>query len=292
MTRAEFHALTEQGVVLLDGATGSNLMKAGLPRGACTEQWILENPQVLTALQRAYAQAGSRIVYAPTFTGSEPYLRQHGLERQLEAINESLVGLTRHAVGREVLVAGDLTTIGRPDVSYEALLDTYTRQARALAEGGADLFVVETMMGLEETMAALEACKSVGDLPVLCSFSVTADGMLYFGGSVYEAAPQLEEFGADAVGINCSCGPDQLVAVIRALAEALTVPVIAKPNAGMPQIDEAGNAVYSMGAEEFAEHMLALRDAGATLLGGCCGTDPTYIRALRSKIDLDTASAR
>lgn len=292
MTRAEFHTLTEQGVVLLDGATGSNLMKAGLPRGACTEQWILENPQVLTALQRAYAQAGSRIVYAPTFTGSEPYLRQHGLERQLEAINESLVGLTRHAVGREVLVAGDLTTIGRPDVSYEALLDTYTRQARALAEGGADLFVVETMMGLEETMAALEACKSVGDLPVLCSFSVTADGMLYFGGSVYEAAPQLEEFGADAVGINCSCGPDQLVTVIRALAEALTVPVIAKPNAGMPQIDEAGNAVYSMGAEEFAGHMLALRDAGATLLGGCCGTDPTYIRALRSKIDLDTASAR
>lgn len=292
MTRAEFHALTERGVVLLDGATGSNLMKAGLPRGACTEQWILENPQVLTALQRAYAQAGSQIVYAPTFTGSEPYLRQHGLERQLEAINESLVGLTRHAVGPDVLVAGDLTTVGRPDVSYEAGLEIYTRQARALAEGGADLFVVETMMGLEETMAALEACKSVSDLPVLCSFSVTADGMLYFGGSVYEAAPQLEEFGADAVGINCSCGPDQLVTVVRALAEALTVPVIAKPNAGMPQIDEAGNAVYSMGAEEFAEHMLALRDAGATLLGGCCGTDPSYIRALRSKIDLDTASAR
>ncbi len=292
MTRAEFHTLTEQGIVLLDGATGSNLMKAGLPRGACTEQWILENPQVLTALQRAYAQAGSQIVYAPTFTGSEPYLRQHGLERQLEAINESLVGLTRHAVGADVLVAGDLTTVGRPDVSYEELLEIYTRQARALAEGGADLFVVETMMGLEETMAALEACKSVSDLPVLCSFSVTADGMLYFGDSVYEAAPQLEEFGADAVGINCSCGPDQLVPVVRALAEALTVPVIAKPNAGMPQIDEAGNAVYSMGAEEFAEHMLALRDAGATLLGGCCGTDPSYIRALRSKIDLDTASAR
>lgn len=292
MTRGEFHALTERGVVLLDGATGSNLMKAGLPRGACTEQWILENPQVLTALQRAYAQAGSQIVYAPTFTGSEPYLRQHGLERQLEAINESLVGLTRHAVGADVLVAGDLTTVGRPDVSYEELLEIYTRQARALAEGGADLFVVETMMGLEETMAALEACKSVSDLPVLCSFSVTADGMLYFGGSVYEAAPQLEEFGADAVGINCSCGPDQLVTVVRALAEALKVPVIAKPNAGMPQIDEAGNAVYSMRAEEFAEHMLALRDAGATLLGGCCGTDPTYIRALRSKIDLDTASAR
>lgn len=292
MTSAEFRALTGQGPVLLDGATGSNLMKAGLPRGTCTEQWILEHPQVITALQRAYAEAGSQIVYAPTFTGSEPYLREHGLERQLEAINESLVGLTRHAVGPDVLVAGDLTTVGRPDVPYETLLEIYTRQARALAEGGADLFVVETMMGLEETMAALEACKGAAELPVLCSFSVTADGMLYFGGSVYEAAPQLEGFGADAVGINCSCGPDQLITVIRTLAECLTAPVIAKPNAGMPQIDEQGNAVYSMEPEEFAGHMLALRDAGATLLGGCCGTDPTYIRALRRKMDLDTAAAK
>lgn len=292
MTHAEFQALTDRGVVLLDGATGSNLMKAGLPRGVCTEQWILENPQALTALQRAYAQAGSQIVYAPTFTGSAPYLRQHGLERQLEAINGALVGLTRHAVGPDVLVAGDLTTVGRPDVPYETLLEVYSRQAAALADGGVDLFIVETMMGLEETMAALEACKSAGDLPVLCSFSVTADGMLYFGGSVYEAAPQLEGFGADAVGINCSCGPDQLAAVVRTLAGSLTVPVIAKPNAGMPRIDEEGNAVYSMGPEEFAGHMLALHDAGATLLGGCCGTDPTYIRALRQKMNLDTAPAR
>lgn len=292
MTNAEFRTLSARGAVLLDGATGSNLMKAGLPRGACTEQWILEHPQVLTALQRAYAEAGSQVVYAPTFTGSEPYLCQHGLERQLEAINESLVALTRCAVGPDVFVAGDLTTVGRPDVPYETLLEIYIRQARALAEGGADLFVVETMMGLEETVAALEACKSTSELPVLCSFSVTSDGMLYFGGSIYEAAPQLEGFGADAVGVNCSCGPDQLLTVIRTLAGSLTVPVIAKPNAGMPQINEQGEAVYSMGPEEFAGHMLALRDAGATLLGGCCGTDPSYIRALRRKMDLDTVPTR
>lgn len=274
-------ALLEQGPVLLDGATGSNLMKAGMPRGCCTETWILEHPQVIVGLQQAYVEAGSQIVYAPTFTGNGYYLGQHGLQDRLEEINAGLVALSRRAVGTSALVAGDLTTTGRADLSYETLLELYVRQARALAQAGVDLFVVETMMGLEETMAALEACKSVSDSPVMCSFSVTADGMLYFGGSVYEAAPQLEGFGADAVGINCSCGPDQLVTVVRSLADALTVPVLAKPNAGMPQIDEQGVAVYSMEPDAFASHMVQLRDAGARILGGCCGTDPNYIRAMK-----------
>lgn len=281
MTGAEFRALTEQGVVLLDGATGSNLMKAGMPRGVCAEQWILEHPQAIRHLQQAYAAAGSQIVYAPTFTASEPYLAQHGLADRLEEINRCLVALSREAVGPRVLVAGDMTTVGRPDVPYEQLLEIYTRQAGALLAAGVDLYIIETMMGLEETMAALEACKLVSSLPVLCTFSVTADGMLYFGGSVYEAAPQLEGFGADAVGINCSCGPDQMATVVRSLAQSLTVPVIAKPNAGMPVIDDRGNAVYSMDPEAFGGHMRQLREAGAKILGGCCGTDPTYIRALK-----------
>ena len=134
-------------------------------------------------------------------------------------------------------------------------------------------------------MAALEACNMVSDLPVMCSFSVTSDGMLYFGGSIYDAAPQLEGFGADAVGINCSCGPDQMAAVVRTLAQNLTIPVIAKPNAGMPTIDEFGNAVYSMAPAEFAAGMLELKRAGASILGGCCGTDPSYIKALKAVIE-------
>lgn len=281
MTVNEFRMLTSRGCVLLDGATGSNLMKAGMPRGVCAEQWNLDHPQVIRHLQQAYAAAGSQIVYAPTFTASEPYLAQHGLADRLEEINARLVALSREAVGPDVLVAGDITTVGRPDVPYDQLLEVYTRQAGALLTAGVDLYVIETMMGLEETMAALEACKLTADLPVMCTFSVTADGMLYFGGSVYDAAPQLEGFGADAVGINCSCGPDQMVTVVRSLAERLTVPVIAKPNAGMPIIDEQGNAVYSMGPEEFGTHMKVLRDAGAGILGGCCGTDPGYIRAMK-----------
>lgn len=281
MTQQEFRKLVEQGVLLLDGATGSNMIKAGMPRGVCVEQWHLDHPHAITQLQRGYAAAGSQVVYAPTFTASAPYLAQHGLEDRLEEINARLVRLSRQAVGAQVLVAGDMTTIGRPDVSYEELLEVYTRQAKALLEAGVDLYVIETMMGLEETMAALEACRMVSDLPVMCTMSVTSDGMLYFGGSIYDAAPQLEGFGADAVGINCSCGPDQMITVVRALAESLTVPVIAKPNAGMPVIDDQGNAVYSMGPEEYGRHMKVLHEAGAGILGGCCGTDPSYIRAVK-----------
>lgn len=280
MTTEQFRTMVKAGTVILDGATGSNLMRAGMPRGTCAETWILEHPQVMIQLQKAYAAAGSQIVYAPTFTASEPYLKEHGLADRLEELNGRLVGLTRSAVGEQVLVAGDLTTVGKPDVPYEQLHAIYTRQAKALLDAGVDLFVVETMMGLDETMAALEACKLLSDMPVLCSFSVTSDGMLYFGGSVYEAAPQLEGFGADAVGINCSSGPDQMGAVVHALAETLTVPVIAKPNAGMPTIDEEGSAIYSMSAMAFGHHMKTLHDLGASILGGCCGTDPRYIREL------------
>lgn len=278
MTKEMFKSL---GTVILDGATGSNLMKAGMPRGVCAERWNLEHPEVVSSLQRAYAESGSQVVYAPTFTASEPYLAQHGLADRLEQINHDLVALTRQAVGADVLVAGDMTTVGKPDLSYDYLLQVYTRQARALKEAGVDLYVIETMMELDETMAALEACSMVSDLPVMCSFSVTSDGMLYFGGSIYDAAPQLEGFGADAVGINCSCGPDQMSAVVKSLAQSLTVPVIAKPNAGMPTIDDLGNAVYSMAPDEFAGGMLELKNAGASILGGCCGTDPSYIKALK-----------
>ncbi len=284
MTREEFRALTAAVPVILDGATGSNLLKAGMPRGACAEIWTLEHPEAIENLQRQYVEAGSQIVYAPTFTANAVYLSQHGLEDRLEELNRSLVVLSREAVEGRAYVSGDMATLGRSDIPYERMLEVYIQQARALAEAGVELFAVETMMGLEEAMAAVEACRMVSDLPVLCTFSVTGDGMLYFGGSIYDAAPQLEEFGADAVGINCSSGPDQLEAVVAAMAGSLTVPVIAKPNAGMPTIDGRGEAHYSMRAETFGRHMRVLREAGASLLGGCCGTDPSYIRALRKSL--------
>ena len=285
MTRNEFAARLAQGPLLLDGATGSNLMKAGMPKGVCAETWILDHPQAILDLQRAYVAAGSQVLLAPTFTAGRMYLSQHGLEGELKELNRRLVALSREAAQGKAWVAGDMTTMGRADVPYETMLEYYHEQAQALAEAGVDLILCETLMGHDEAMAALEGCRmAAAELPVCCSFSVTADGMLYFGGSVYEAAPQVAEFGADAVGINCSVGPDQLESVVRALRESLTVPVIAKPNAGMPEIDDQGNAHYSMEAADFGRHMAALHRAGASILGGCCGTEPPYIAALKAAL--------
>lgn len=286
MTKQEFQKLTEEGILLLDGATGSNLYKAGMPRGVSTEQWILEHPQVLKDLQRAYVRAGSRIVYAPTFAANSISLKNFGLEKETERLNMELFQVSREAVGHEALVAGDVTTTGKllepaGELTYETLVHVYQEQIGVLARAGADLLVLETMMGLEETMAALDAAKSVCDLPVMCTLSLESDGTARFGGGAAEIAETLDAMGASAVGVNCSCGPDQLVSVIRTMRQNASVPIIAKPNAGMPVITVLGDVVYNMTPETFARHMEALVEAGASVIGGCCGTDASYISELR-----------
>ena len=204
MTKQEFQQLVKSGPVILDGATGSNLMKAGMPRGICTEKWVCENPEPLTRLQQAYKKAGSQIVYASTFSANRISLGNYGLENQVKELNTALMGISRNAVGKDVLVAGDLTTTGKQEISYEELLEAYKEQILALVEAGADLLVAETMMGITECMAAIDAAASVCELPVMCTLTVESDGSLFFGGNIYEAVETLAEMGADAVGINCS----------------------------------------------------------------------------------------
>lgn len=262
MTREEFQKLT-QDVVLLDGATGSNLMAAGMPRGICTEAWIMEHKEVLQNLQKAYVEAGSQIVYAPTFGGNRYSLGLHGLQDKLAEMNHALVNISREAVGHKVYVAGDITTTGKMmepagDLTYEMAYETYCEQIKVLEDAGVDLIAAETMINIEETLAALDAAASVSSLPVMCTMTVEADGSIFSGGNAVEAAIALEGAGAVAVGINCSVGPDQLVSVVRNIKENVSIPVIAKPNAGMPTIDDQGNAIYSMDAKSFAEHMKVL----------------------------------
>ena len=284
MTNQEFKELVAKGKVVLDGATGSNLMKAGMPRGVCSEAWIYENPQALIELQKAYAEAGSDIIYAPTFSANRISLANHGLEDKVEELNRGLVKITKDAVGDKCLVAGDVTTTGKQEIAYEELLEAYTEQIHILKDAGVDLLVAETMLGVTEVMAVLDAAAAVCDLPVMCTLTVESDGSLFFGGDIYEAVESLEQMGADAVGINCSTGPDQLVSVVENIRKRVQIPVIVKPNAGMPAIDEKGNAVYSMGAEAFAKNMKVLMDAGADIVGGCCGTTPEFIKALKKEI--------
>lgn len=285
MTRQAFAALAAGGPVLLDGATGSNLRTAGMPVGVPPERWVLDHPAALLTLQRAYVDAGSRILMAPTFSANRLALDRFGLAGELGPLNTALVRLTREAAGGRALVAGDLSTLGQPmeplgPISYGEAYDVYREQMEALAEAGADLLAVETLMGIDEAAAALDAAGAACGLPVLCTFSVEADGTIPFGGTALEALLTAQELGAAAVGVNCSVGPDQLEAVIRTLAEAASAPVVAKPNAGLPVMDAQGQAIYSMGPRDFARHMAVLARAGASLLGGCCGSAPDYIRAL------------
>ena len=288
MRREDFFALAEKGVILLDGATGSNLIKAGMPRGVSTEQWVLEHPRVLWQLQREYVEAGSQIIYAPTFSANRSSLRNFGMEEQVERLNKELVQICREGVGDSAYIAGDLTTTGRMesqgDLTYDQLLDIYREQAESLARAGVDLLVAETMLNVDETMAVLDAAASVCDLPVMCSLTLEADGSALYGGNAVEAVTTLQEMGACAVGLNCSVGPDQLEAVVASMKRVAKVPVIAKPNAGMPVINDKGEAVYDMDAARFAASMRRLIDAGAGVVGGCCGTTPEHIRELRRVI--------
>lgn len=286
MTKQEFRNLVKQRPVILDGATGSNLMKAGMPKGVCTEQWICENPKPLQELQKAYEKAGSQIVYAPTFSANRISLKNYGLENQVEELNKALIEISRTAVENQMLVAGDLTTAGNQETSYEELLEAYREQILVQAREGIDLLVAETMLGVTECMAALDAAASVCSLPVMCTLTVESDGSLFFGGNIYEAVETLEEMGADAVGINCSTGPDQLLSVVENMRKRVNIPLIVKPNAGMPVINAQGQPVYSMEAREFAACMKHLVDAGADIIGGCCGTTPEYIQKLHDTFTL------
>ncbi len=285
MTKKEFAALTAERMLFLDGATGSNLMRAGMPSGVCPEVWILENREILIRLQEEYVKAGSHILYAPTFSANRIKLDEYGLkEKQREMILE-LVGLSRQAAGDRAFVAGDLTMTGEQlapigTLKLEELIDIYKEQIGYLVEAGVDLLVVETMMSLQETRAALIAAKETCDLPVLVTMTFESDGRTLYGTDALTAAVVLASLGADAVGLNCSTGPDKMVELIRSMAQAVKVPVIAKPNAGLPFVDSEGRTCYDMDAAAFTEYMGALIDAGATILGGCCGTTPEFIRRL------------
>ena len=292
MTREEFSTLSKDHILYLDGATGSNLVKAGMPSGGCPEQWILEHKDVMLKLQKDYVQAGTNILYAPTFTANRIKLAEYHLEKNMSAMIHDLVALSREAAasspGHTVLVAGDITMTGEQlkpmgKMELEDLIDIYKEQILSMVDAGVDLLVVETMMSLAETRAALIAAKEVCDLPVIATLTFEADGRTLFGTDAKTAAIVLESLGASAIGANCSTGPAQMESIISDMVTHTRIPVIAKPNAGLPFLDENGNTCYNMEAEEFTEEMEILVNAGATILGGCCGTTPEFIRQLHDR---------
>ena len=292
MTREKFIDFTKDHIIYLDGATGSNLVKAGMPSGVCPEQWILEHREVMLQLQKEYVQAGTNILYAPTFTANRVKLAEYHLEKNMSSMIHDLVAISKEAAastpGHPVYVAGDITMTGeqlRPmgKMELEDLIAIYKEQILCLVDAGADLLVVETMMSLAETRAALIAAKEVCDLPVIATLTFEADGRTLFGTDAKTAAVVLESLGASAIGANCSTGPAQMEGIISDMVSVTMIPIIAKPNAGLPFLDENGTTCYNMEAEEFTEEMQVLVNAGATILGGCCGTTPEFIRQLHDR---------
>lgn len=296
MTRKEFLNLINTRIVLLDGATGSNLQKRGMPTGVCPEKWILEHSQVLIDLQKEYIAAGSDILYAPTFSGNRIKLEEYGLAEEIEEINRGLIRLSKEAIlesntakiGRKVYVAGDLTMTGEQlypigTLQFEELVDIYKEQISYMLMEGVDLFVIETMMSLQECRAALLAIKETCDLPVMVTLTFEESLRTLNGTDPATAIIVLQNMGADAVGVNCSTGPEDMCEVVKVMKGYATVPIVAKPNAGLPVLIES-ETVFDCGPEEFSVGAKKLVEAGASIIGGCCGTTPEHIRLLGNEI--------
>ena len=288
LTKEQFQNMLESTPILLDGATGSNLQTMGMPRGCCSEQWILDNPQALICLQAQYVAAGSQILYAPTFQAQPIALEKVGLAGQTESINAQLVALSRQAADG-ALVAGNLTTLAAFTDSwdpekFDLLVDNYRRQIRGLIDGGADLLAAETLLYPQEAEAIFTAAELEGAGATMFSFTMQPDGALFSGMDSAGILKDLEDAGAAAVGFNCVAADNMTAGLVSKLRRSVRCPILCKPNAGNPVIGEDNLAHYPMGAEEFGSILECCAQMGAKLLGGCCGTTPAHIAAVGSRL--------
>ena len=282
--KSEISDLLKNKILILDGATGTELQKKGMPAGVCPELWAIENPEVQKSIYKSYADAGSDIIYTCTFGANSSKLEEYG-EKDVEGVNRRLAEMAKEAAGKNTLIAGDIGPTGhfiKPfgEVDFNDAVESCKRQVRGLIDGGADLFVIETQMDIQEARAALIAVKETDpDAFAIVTMTYEPDGRTLNGTTPEAALITLQSLGADAVGCNCSTGPAEMLEVIKRIKPIADVPLVAKPNAGMPKIVD-GKTVFPMGEEEFAEYAEAFRDAGVNIMGGCCGTTPLHIEKL------------
>lgn len=272
--------------LILDGATGTELQKHGFGGGDCPEAWTLEHPEAIQAIQGGYIHAGSNVVYAPTFGANRVKLEAHGLYGLVENYNVRLVALSREVAAGKAMVAGDLAPTGHflyplGDFSFEELVEIYTEQAAALEKAGVDLFVIETMMTVAEARAAVLAVRSVSRKPIFVTFTCDEKGRTLTGSDVVAVLQIMQGMEIDAFGLNCSVGPGEMVTQLRRLYEHARVPLIAKPNAGIPEV-RGDQTIYDCPPERFVAHLQEMADAGVRIFGGCCGTTAGHVAALKT----------
>jgi 5-methyltetrahydrofolate--homocysteine methyltransferase len=284
-------------VLIADGATGTMLLAAGLPTGTPGEAWVLERPEEIVRLHRAYLKAGSQLILTSTFGGTRARMEKAGLDAQVEAINRRAAELARQAAGEDVYVGGDIGPTGEMmpplgKLTYEAAAEMFAEQAQALAAGGADCIYVETMSDLNEAKAAVEGAKGACDLPVFCSFSFDTHGHTGMGVSPAQAAEAMAELGVAAVGANCGHAPEEVLGFLPHMQQAAPdAYLIAKPNAGVPRMVKR-QAVYDAGPERMAELARQYWELGARIIGACCGSSPAHIAAIAVAIREERGSSK
>ena len=290
-TGEKIKKILAERIMILDGATGTELQKRGMPGGVSPEIWSTENPEVSADIYRSYAASGSDILYSCTFGGTPFKLAEFGAESRTEDINRLIAeNAVRTAEqiekegGRRPLIAGDIGPSGRfimpfGDLGFEDAVKGFKRQVKGLLDGGADLFVIETQIDIQECRAALIAVKELTDSFTMLSMTFDSSGRSLNGTTPEAMAVTLQSLGADAVGINCSTGPKEMLPLLKRISRVVSIPVVAKPNAGMPVIRD-GKTEFPMDAEDFASYAEAFVSAGVNIMGGCCGTTPEHINLL------------
>ncbi len=278
----------EDNIIILDGATGTELQERGMPKDVCPEQWVLQNPETIIDIQRKYILAGSNAVYTCTFGANRIKLSEFGLQENVRQINKDLAMLSRRTAKEKVFVVGSVAPTGRfikpfGDIAFEEVVNIYKEQVQGLLEGGVDFFVIETMIDLQETRAALLAVLESCDLPVCVSLTFEVNGRTLTGTDPKTAVITLQSLGADAVGCNCSTGPSDMLKIIEQMSKVAKVPLIAKPNAGIPKLID-NKTVFDMQPQDFASYTKSFMDLGVRLIGGCCGTTPRHIEALKNNL--------
>ena len=273
---------------IFDGAMGTMLQEGGLKPGGCPELMNLEQPDVVQKIHEAYIEAGATMIETNTFGASALKLDHYGLEDRVKEINEAAVKIAREASKGRAKIVGSLGPTGRfivplGDLEFEDAYQSFYEQAKTLADAGADYLLFETCIDIQEMRAGLLAAKDATSLPIICQLSYSEDGRTVTGTDPQTAAITLEALGADIIGVNCSLGPQELVPIVKTLAENCSVPISVLPNAGMPRL-ENGRTIFPMGPEEFASWGAKLVAAGATYLGGCCDTTPAHIKALAAAV--------
>ena len=290
MKRSFLDALNQPVPLLADGATVTMLQAAGLSVGEAPERWLLDNPDAIRKLAAQYVAAGSEMIYTCTFGGSRVHLRRCGLEDKFDTINRAAVRLAREAAaGKDVFVVGSVGPTGEMlepygEFSPDEARASFAEQAAVLADAGVDALVCETFTDLQEALLAVGAVKEKTAIPVLASMAFEANGRTMMGVTPEDAVAQLTDAGAVAVGSNCSVGPESLETVIRAMKAARPdARLLAKPNAGLPQVVN-GQAIYNVGPDVLAAFAGKMKSLGVAVVGGCCGTTPDHLRAMRAAL--------